>query len=488
MTRSCKSFLHQIPDRLAHSRSKLTPKRLGLLAFFNLAIVAGNPIIAPSAHADSGSSPVHFFESDLLTVDTEGQPALSVSDSHGVLDAMLAGDTGKLLTIRKALEQNPGPEPAFSIMRLALCDAAIARTQGDIERSTRIIREALQAAQPWSNPAHSVNPFNFMLITLLSGNFLLEGNPPVWANARTYLEQKLFTPIRAHYEKPSLNFSDVEQLQLTALPDALPSLTAKGPRLDHVSFNPFATIIDDFTMTTAATKIDIDGSVSPAIINTGTVLGAVPASLQRQHHWPQIGTFTEYGPSTRPPKTFEIVRVPSLTLGHTTFRNQMMMVIQSNFAVIGLQTLGVLRRVVMNEHEMTFGPDVPFTCRRHTSQLSSISGFKAGLLLPVTYEGKRSMAIMNTGENYPEPLVIDVARLPNSLSGSRKQQKIETASGTEQEEGVTRTATLQIDGHLAHGAIRYRIGKPDQLPTLTMSALEGRTLAFDLRAGIACLD
>lgn len=98
------------------------------------------------------------------------------------------------------------------------------------------------------------------------------------------------------------------------------------------------------------------------------------------------------------------------------------------------------------------------------------------------------MAIMNTGENYPEPLVIDVARLPNSLSGSRKQQKIETASGTEQEEGVARTATLQIDGHLTHGAIRYRIGKPDQLPTLTMSALEGRTLAFDLRAGIACLD
>lgn len=255
-----------------------------------------------------------------------------------------------------------------------------------------------------------------------------------------------------------------------------------------MSFNPFATIIDNSTVTTAAAKIDVDGSIAPAIINTGTVLGAVPASLQRQHHWSQIGTFTEYGPSTKPPRIVKIVRVPSLTLGHTTFRNQMMMVIQSDFAVIGLQTLGILRHVIMNEHEMTFGPDVPFTCRRHTSQLSSISGFKAGLLLPVTYEGKRSMAIMNTGENYPEPLVIDVARLSNALSGSRKEQKIETATGNEQEKGVKHTTTLLIDGHLAHGAIRYRIGKADQLPTLTMSALEGRTLAFDLRAGIACLD
>ncbi|WP_148301046.1 hypothetical protein [Asaia platycodi] len=90
------------------------------------------------------------------------------------MDALESGDTGQLLVIRRTLEKAPGPEPAFNVMLLALCDAAIARTQGNLPRSDHLIQDALRRAAPWSNPAQSINPFNFMLATFLTGNLLLE--------------------------------------------------------------------------------------------------------------------------------------------------------------------------------------------------------------------------------------------------------------------------------------------------------------------------
>ncbi|MFC0500355.1 hypothetical protein [Asaia krungthepensis] len=463
--------------------------RLLLLATLVAAIFLS---AAYPAHADHSSSEtptgtVHFFETDLLNIDKRGRTTLAASDTRGILSALEAGDTSRLVTIRNSLERAPGPEPAFNVMLLALCDAAMARTQGDLFHADHIIQEALRRAAPWSNPAQSVNPFNFMLATFLTGDLLLENRLPEWAGGKHFIDRAFRAPLVAFYDKPDLVLTDLDQVTLTVPESGVLPINVKGPRSDEVSFNPFQTLVGGVTTATAGTLIDLDGSQVHAVINTGSVLGAVPQALQRSHHWPVVGTVSSLRDDTIQAEKADLVQVPSLTLGHTIFRNQLMIVAKTSHVVIGLQSLGVLNHVVMTDHGMSFGPDAPFSCHRHAALQSDIGGLDAAFLLPVSYDGQRHMAALMTGDNSPEPLVIQRPTLA-AQAGMKAKQKFETGTGMISENAVLRRTTLRLDHHNVQAHIRYRVGDSTKPPILTMSALEGAKLSFDLHQGVACLD
>ncbi|WP_025841592.1 hypothetical protein [Asaia platycodi] len=282
-------------------------------------------------------------------------------------------------------------------------------------------------------------------------------------------------------------FTDLDQISLTVPESDVLPIEVKGPRSDKVSFNPFQTLINGITTATAGTMIDLDGSAVHAVINTGSVLGAVPQALQRTHHWPVIGTVSALRDDTIQAEKTELVQVPSLTLGHTEFRNQIMMVTKADHVVIGLQSLDILLHIVMTDHDMTFGPDAPFSCHRHAVLQSDVDGLQASLLLPVSYDGEHRMAAVVTGDNSPEPLVIQRASL-TALRGTAVRQKFETGTGMIDENAVLRSTNLRLDRHAVRSDIRYRSGDPTKPPILSMSALEGAKLSFDLQEGVACLD
>ncbi len=459
-----------------------------------LTTIIAAPLLFPAytAHADhsppgTAKGPVHFFEPDLLSIDRRGRTTLTASDTRGILSALEAGDTGRLIAIRKSLEKAPGPEPAFNVMLLALCDAAMGRTQGDLFRADHIIQDALRRAAPWSNPAQSVNPFNFMLATFLTGDLLLENRLPAWAGGKLFIDRAFRAPLIAYYDKPGLVLTDLDQVTLTVPESGILPIEVKEPRSDQVSFNPFQTLIDGVTTATAGTMIDLDGSPVHAIINTGSVLGAVPQAMQRSHHWPVVGTVSSLRDDTIQAEKADLVQVPSLTLGHTVFRNQLMIVAKTSHAVIGLQSLGVLIHVVMTDHGMSFGPDAPFSCHRHATLQSDVGGLDAAFLLPVSYDGQHRMAALMTGDNSPEPLVIQRSTL-TTQAGIKATQKFETATGMIRENAILRSTALRLDHHNVQARIRYRVGDSTKPPVLTMSALEGAKLSFDLHQGVACLD
>ncbi|WP_162993538.1 hypothetical protein [Asaia bogorensis] len=433
------------------------------------------------------AGPVHLFEPDSLSRDRLGRTTLAVSDTRGILEALEAGDTDRLRQIRSALDASAAPEPGFNVMRNALCDAAIARTQGNLSLSNRIINDALRHAEPWGNPAQSINPFNFMLFTMFAGNLLLEDRSTAWAQGKAYLDHFFRTPLKAYFNKPDLVFNDLDQVMLSTRGEELPRLTVHGPRHDTLAFNPFQTLVNGVPTATAGVRVTLDGTPSNAVINTASLLGSVPEPLFQTHHWQVIGTVSSLHDDTIATPKALLVLVPSLTLGHTTFNNQLMMVTKSSHVVIGLQSLGVLNHITMTDHDMSFGPDAPFSCKRPVALQSDISGLQAALLLPVSYNGQSRKAIIATGDNTPEPLVIPVNNLPG-LKGSPIQQDFETGKGMISENAVLHRARLHIDGHIVNASIRYRRGDTTQPPVLTMSALEGARLSFDLHEGVACLD
>lgn len=460
-----------------------------LIAPFLLPASQGYAETAPGpVHSRPGQAgPVHFFETDILSTDKQGRTTLAVSDSRGILDALEEGDTDRLVQIRDSLDASAGPEPGFNVMRNALCDAAIARTRGDLPRSNRIIHDALRQAEPWGNPAQSVNPFNFMLLTLFAGNLLLEDRSTDWAQGKAYLDHFFRSPLKAHYGKPGLVFNDLDQVMLSARQDALPRPEVRGPRHDTVVFNPFQTLVNGVPTATAGARVTLDGAQENAVINTGTMLGSVPESLYRSHRWQVIGTVSPLHDDTITSPKAPLVLVPSLTLGHTTFTNQIMLITKSSHVVIGLQSLGVLSHITITDHDMSFGPDAPFSCKRHAALRSDISGLQAALLLPVSYDGRNRKAVMVTGDNTPEPLVISVSSL-SDLRGTAIHQNFETGAGMIGENAIIRHATLHIDGHTVNASIRYRVDDTTQPPVLTMSALEGAKFSFDLHEGVACLN
>ncbi len=450
-------------------------------------LYAAYPAHAGNSPSETPKGPVHFFEADLLATDKRGRTTLAASDTRGILSALEAGDTSRLVTIRNSLERTPGPEPAFNMMLLALCDASMARTQGDLFHADHIIQEALRRAAPWSNPAQSVNPFNFMLVTFLTGDLLLENRLPEWAGGKRFIDRAFRTPLVAFYDKPDLVLTDLDQVTLSVPESGVLPVEVKGPRSDEVSFNPFQTLVDGVTTATAGTLIDLDGSQVHAVINTGSVLGAVPQALQRSHHWPVVGTVSSLRDDTIQAEKADLVQVSSLTLGHTIFHNQLMIVAKTSHVVIGLQSLGVLIHVVMTDHGMSFGPDAPFSCHRHAALQSDIGGLDAAFLLPVSYDGQRRLAALMTGDNSPEPLVIQRPTLA-AQAGMKTKQKFETGTGMISENAVLHRTTLRLDHHNVQARIRYRVGDSTKPPILTMSALEGAKLSFDLHQGVACLD
>ncbi|NVN44976.1 hypothetical protein HW537_13840 [Asaia siamensis] len=446
---------------------------------------AGSPEAVQAEREQTGR--IHFFDSDTLGTDERGRPTLAVSDSRGIFDALEKGDTARLLQIRHTLEKAPGPEPAFNVMLFALCDAATARTMGDLPRADHIIHEALRQAAPWSNPAHSVNPFNLMLATFLTGNLLLENQWLPWAGGRHFIDQAFRTPLATYYGKTHLILTDLDQISLTVPVSEILPVQVSGPPVDQVAFNPFQTLVDGITTATAGTIIDLDGSEVHAVINTGSVLGAVPQTLQRKHHWPVIGTLSPLRNDTIQSEKNDLVQVPSLTLGHTVFRNQIMLVANINHTIIGLQSLGMLPHIVMTDHGMSFGPDAPFSCTRRAMLESQIDGLQASLLLPVSYGGQHRMAALVTGDNSPEPLVIERRSL-TSLHGIETSQEFETGTGMVHENAILNRTNLRLDKHAVQARIRYRVGDPAKPPILSMSALESASLSIDLHQGVACLD
>lgn len=181
------------------------------------------------------------------------------------------------------------------------------------------------------------------------------------------------------------------------------------------------------------------------------------------------------------------MQVPSLTLGHTVFRNQIMLVANINHTVIGLQSLGMLPHIVTTDHGMSFGPDAPFSCTRQAMLESQIDGLQASLLLPVSYGGQHRMAALVTGDNSPEPLVIERSSL-TSLHGTETSQEFETGTGMVHENAILNRTNLRLDKHTIQARIRYRVGDPAKPAILSMSALENAKLSIDLHQGVACLD
>jgi len=443
---------------------------------------------ASAAEVNNGPI-VQFFSSEMVTTKTKGKPTLVLHDSLGIINAMARGDTERLRKICETLKGPPSSPNALNDLLIGLCKAALARTQGNFALSNTILHEAMDKAQPWGNPNLSINPFNIEAVSMGAGNFMLSGQTSVWVDSQYYLGKTFIAPVRIHYSIPDLQFPDMSLIRVTASPADVPVVAGSGPLTDHVEINPFATMSGNQAIRSAKINITLDGMSTSATLSTGTVLGAVPAAMQRIRHWQEIGFLAQEDGGPAPSRATQLVLIPSLTLGHTVLRNQLMFVIPGNDVIIGLQTLGALRHVVMTDQSMTFGPNAPFACHHPVHLQSDISGLRAHILLPVSYRGKTVMAAVATGDNNPQPLAIMVDRFPSGLLGSRLAPTTQgKTDGVKTEQALLFNTEIKIDKHIVHDQIRYRIGSPSLTPILTMAALENAKFSFDLHEGVACLD
>lgn len=443
--------------------------------------------MAPCAMATSASqAPVQAFDPDLIQHDPNGKAYISIRDSYGILTAMEHGDPAQLHAIRDGLGKRIPAASASYVVMAGLCDAAIARVQGDLTGSDAFLDRARKAAGPLGDPARSINPLDLLFETVRVGNLMLEGRTQDWARAHDRLVQVYFAPIRQFYRLPDLEFRNIDPLTLSVPADTIPQPSVSGPESEHVDFEASHVRIGGRSLPLAQGPITLGDIRTQAIFDTGSFLGSIPAAMARQQHFTVVGHIGQQSDGSTRTRTAEIVLVPALTIGRTTLTNQMMTISQASTVIVGMQQLSQLRHVVFSEHALHFGRGTPLACTDRMTLRSMRNGMTMSLLLPVSHDGTEGHALVDTGDNTLEVLTVRLRSFPAALTGHLQSEEVETMQGRFVQHIAIRPQTLRI-GAVSHEAdVKYELGDWSMPPAITFGAFRYGALQFDRTEGVAC--
>lgn len=431
---------------------------------------------------------VYAFQPSQIMHDPDGSTAISIRDSRGILDAMEAGEVSTLQGLHEQILSERLKQTEVSTLMLGLCDAAIARVEGRFAESDAILSEALRQSPTLGNPLFNVNPVNIMLASLHVGNLMLAGRTHEWAIAQDELQTRYFSPIRQYFNLPDLKFRNVDLLKLNVPTEEVPEAQVSGPTTDKISFLGLEHQEDTTSSTSAEAMISMDGETTKATFDTGTLLGAVPGTMVRAHHWRVVGRAEQLSNARDNMRTAPAVLVPEITIGQTTLKNQIMTMHRISFPVIGLQQLGMLRHIKMTKSEMSFGASNPLSCQQPMVLASQRNGLEAHLLFPVGYGRMSSMGMMDSGDDSGATLVIRLQDMPRKFQQDARTATQETIFGQQEVSYSSQVANITVGSHQLHANVQYQAGHESIPPAITFNALANLTLQFDFRDGVSCLD
>lgn len=441
----------------------------------------------PTANASSSQPPIVGFDRGMIFHDDKrDNDYITIRDRQGIIYAMQAGDRPRVEALRSIIESERNSS-SVKIMMLALCDAAIARIDGDFSHSSNIILEALHHAGKLGDPDQTINPILLMLRSIHAGNLMLAGQVREWADETELLQDKFYGPLRTYFSNPDLEFRNMEYLKLSVPARSIDQSSVTGPSIDTVDLDPGESEIDNQLQITAKAAIQIDGEAVTANFATSTVIGSIPFSLQRDHHWPVIGRFSGLDDASPDPRTEAVVLIPSIKIGQTILTNQIMTVSRSEDVILGLQQLTRLRHVTMTDRQLRFGIAAPIACNQRPVIASYRSGMSMYLLFPISYGGGDSQAILGIGDNSPEILVINLASFPRGMAQQSKTEYLATTYGKRAHETISRPDTVELGGKTVHSNVKFQLGDPAQLPVISTAALRTFSFSLDLPENMACL-
>ncbi len=427
------------------------------------------------------------FDRDLIFRDNQKNIAyISIRDSHGINDAMEAGDRSRLESLR-AVVASAQNAPSIRKMMIALCDAAMARVDGDFAHSSNIILQALHEAGKFGDLSQTINPIQIMLRNIHIGNLMLMGRVRDWAEETENLQTGFYAPVRAYYNIPDLEFRNMDFLKLSVPARAIPDSTLEGPPSDSVDLDPSESQFEDQTAISAKATVLIDGSPATATFGTATVIGSVPFSLQRDHHWPVIGRLAGSKDLSPDPRTEAVVLIPSIKIGQTVLTNQIMTVTHAETVLIGLQQLSRLRHLTMTSRRLSFGSSAPISCNLRPVVSSFRSGVSMFLLFPVSYARGDTQAIIGTEDNAPDLLTVNITSFSGKMAHRSRTEYLGTAYGQRAHETFTQNDTIEVAGKSLRSSVRYQIGDPTDRPVISMAALKTLSFSLDLPESMACL-
>lgn len=431
-------------------------------------------------------APVQAFDPDLIQHDPNGRIYISIRDNDGILTAMEHGDIAQLHSIRDRLGKEFQASSVSYVVMAGLCDAAIARVQGDLPGSDTVLDRTLKAAGTFGDPARSINPYDLLLETMRVGNLMLEGRTQDWARAHDRLVHLYFEPIRQFYRQPDLEFRNMDPLVLSVPADTIPQPSVSGPDIDHVDFEGSHIRIGGRSFALASGTITLGDTHIQADFDTGSFLGSIPASLAHQKHFAVIGHIGHQGDGSTRTRTEEVVLVPVLKIGQTTLTNQMMTTSEASTFIVGLQKLSQLRHVTLSERTMNFGRGAPLACTDKMTLQSLRNGMTMSLLLPVSYDGQEKNAMVDTGDNTIESLTVRVNSFPAELVGHLQSETIETVQGRYVQHIAIKPQTLHIGAVSRHVDVKYELGDGSMPAAITFGAFRYGALQFDRAEGVAC--
>lgn len=427
------------------------------------------------------------FDRDLIFRDNRTNIAhIGVRDSYGINDAMEAGDRARLESLRAVVASAENAPPLRKMM-IALCDASIARVDGDFAHSSNIILQALHEAGKFGDLSQTINPIQIMLRSIHIGNLMLMGRIRDWAEETEHLQSGFYAPVRAYYNIPDLEFQNIDFLKLSVPARAIPESKLDGPPSDAIDLDPSETQFDDQTSISAKATVLIDDVPATATFGTATVIGSIPFSLQRDHRWPVIGRLAGSKDSSPDPRTEAVVLIPSIKIGRTVLTNQIVTVTRSDTVLIGLQQLSRLRHLTMTNRRLSFGASAPISCNLRPVVSSFRSGVSMYLLFPVSYSRGDTQAIIGTEDNAPDLLTVNIASFSGNMAHRSRTEYLGTAYGQRAHETFMQSDTIEIAGKSLHSSVRYQIGNPADLPVISMAALKTLSFSFDLPESMACL-
>jgi len=420
--------------------------------------------------------------------DPDGTKAISIRDSLGILSAMEAGDVTTLLTIRDQILSERHKQRDITTLMLGLCDAAIARVEGRFTDSNTLLTEALRQAPFLGNPLVNVNPINIMLASLRVGNLMLAGQTRQWAIAQEEMQKQYFEPVRAYFHEPDLEFRNVLLLKLNVSAQQMPGEQIAGPAKDKIALLGTERQVGDVVTSAAEAIISVDGENTKATFDTGSLTGAVPATMARAHHWQVIGRNDQISNGQDGMRAALVVIVPSITIGQTTLRNQLMTMHQISNPIIGLQQMGLLRNIKMSRSEISFGAENPLSCTQKMVLASQRNGLSAHLLFPVSYGKLSSMGALDTGDNSPASLVVRMREIPEYIARNATSQPEETIFGQGTLTYSSKEELVNLGNRTFHSTVQYQQGHDTLPPAITFRALSNLTLQFDFPRGVSCLE
>lgn len=358
--------------------------------------------------------------------------------------------------------------------------------RGDLHGSDLVLDRARNAAGALGDPARSINPLDLLLETVRVGNLMLEGRTRDWAFAHDRLVHLYFEPIRQFYRQPDLEFRNMDPLILSVPADTVPPPSLSGPDTDQVDFAASPVRIGGRRLPVAAGPVALDETPVQAVFDTGSFLGSIPASLAHRKHLATIGRIGRQGDGSTRTRAEDVVIVPVLTIGHTTFTNQMMTVSQASTVIVGMQQLSQLRHVTFSEHAIRFGHAAPLACTEGMTLQSLRNGLIMSLLLPVSRDGETGKALVDTGDNTPEPLTVRLRAFPAEWTGHLRTETIETTLGRFTQHVAIEPQTLRIGTVSRQVLVKYELGDGSMPPTITFGAFQYGMVQFDRAEGIAC--